>query len=345
MRVLLVPYPDTWRIEGGHKTQQSETAAALQRAGVDAHVGGLAEARDGHDVVHFFGDPRPLLEQGRPNGRLVVSPVHFPSFVELGAVHWRGGRLPMAAQRARHVAHGLRHPRARRARKHEFGSRLEAIASADLIVANSRAEAELIASDARADLPPVRVAHSGVSPEFFAGDPAEGRRILGVDEPFVLCVGRVEPIKNQLTLAHALQGFDRKLVLVGAVLPGNEPYLAACRAVLPELVHIPHVPHDRLPHVYSAADAHALPSWFETTGLATLEALASGTPAVAGASPCVLDYFDGAVEVADPGDIGGLRRAVERALERPRGEGRAHAMQFTWDRTAAELLAAYTDAY
>ena len=27
MRVLLVPYPDTWRIEGGHRTQQAQTVA------------------------------------------------------------------------------------------------------------------------------------------------------------------------------------------------------------------------------------------------------------------------------------------------------------------------------
>jgi glycosyltransferase involved in cell wall biosynthesis len=341
MRVLLVPYPDTWRIEGGHRTQQAQTVAALQRAGIDAELAELGERDFGDfDVVHFFGDPRPLLAYGRPRGLLAVSPVHFPAAIELGPIPWRGGRLAVARTQARHRVSSFRHPRARRRRRADFRGRLDALCSSDLVVVNSPAEGRLLTRDARGTLPPLRVAHSGVDDAFFAGSAEEGRRIVG-DEQFVLCVARVEPIKNQISLALAMRGVPARLVLVGAVLPGNETYLDACRQALPSLVHLDHIDRAMLPHLHAAAAVHALPSWYETTGLSTLEALAAGTPVVVGRSPCVDDYFSGCAYVANPGDVHDLRAALMRALAGPRGNERERAASFNWDRTARELLEAY----
>lgn len=342
MRVLLVPYPGTWRIEGGHRTQQLQTARALRRLGIDVAVGeaGVAAASR-FDVVHFFGDVRPLLAHGRPAGRLVVSPVHFPSWIELGPIPWRSGSGHRALGRALHVARGLRHPRSWVRRRADLRARLSATSQADRVVTNSHAEARLLQRDSRRRLTEIAVAYSGVDERFFDGSAARGRELAGMDG-FVLCVGRVEPIKNQLTLCRAMRDVGRPLLLVGAVLPGNESYLAACRRELPTLAHIPHLHPDLLGHVYAAADCHVLASWFETTGLATLEALAAGTPCVAGRSPCVEEYFAGHVELADPGDVHGLRSAIEAVLLRgPRGDERDHAATFSWDRTAKELSDAY----
>jgi glycosyltransferase involved in cell wall biosynthesis len=112
-------------------------------------------------------------------------------------------------------------------------------------------------------------------------------------------------------------------------------------AALPSLEHLSHVDRSLLPHLYAAADVHVLPSWYETTGLATLEALAAGTPCVAGRGPCVEDYFQGRVRLHRPGDERGLRASILGALGEARGLGRELAAQFTWERTAGELLDAY----
>jgi glycosyltransferase involved in cell wall biosynthesis len=341
MKVMLVPYPDTWLIEGGHRTQQSETANALRRLGVDVEIGDVDSAPDADvDIVHFFGDPRPLLARGRLRGRLVVSPVHWPSSVELGPVYWRGGRGAVLHKRLRHRLSSLRHPRATRRRRDEFRARLDAIASADLVITNSHAESALLAADSRRPLPPVHVVHSGVDPMFANGSAERGRELVG-PEPFVLCVARVEPIKNQISLALAMRDVPRRLVLVGSVLPGNERYLEACRRALPALMHVPHIDRALLPHVYAAADVHVLPSWFETTGLVTMEALAAGTPAVAGRGPCVEEYFGGRVTLARPLDIGSLRAAIGIALEESSGRGRDVVDRYSWDRTARGLVEAY----
>lgn len=344
MRVLIVPYPGTLDLVGGHVTQQVETARALVRAGVDASVGTIDEALGGDaDIVHAFGDIRPLLARGRPKGKLVVTPVYAPRRFALGPQPWRGGRAPLLYRRLRHELSLLRRPGRRGERVADFDASLAGWAQADLIVVNSEAEGNLLRHDA-GWLPPLRVAHSGVSEEAFGGDVAEGRRLLGVaDERFVLSVARVEPRKNHLSLALAVDGLPVRLALVGAVLPGNERYLEAIREVAPNVLHVPHIDHQLLRHVYAAAAVHALPSWYETTGLSTLEALAAGRPVVVAGGLCVEEYFTGCASFCDPAHITSIRAAVAAALEGPRGCEESVARRFSWDRTAHELLDAYAD--
>jgi len=341
MRVLIVPYPGSFEVVGGHVTQQLETVRALERAGVAARIGSPEEALDGdYDVVHFFGDVRPLLQIGRPKGRLVVSPIYFPRSFVLGPHFRRPGYPYMLAKRVRHRAGFLRHPRDRYRCHRDFPAMLAALAAADVLVVNSTAEATLLRRDAGPLLPPLRVAYSGVAREAFDGDPAEGRRLLGIgDEPFVLSVARVEPRKNAVALALAMRSLPHKFVLVGTVLAGNEGYLAAVRKAAPDLLHVPYV--ENLRHVHAAAAVHALPSWYETTGLSTLEALAAGTAVVVADGPCEREYFADCAAFCHPASVRSVRRAILRALAGPVGCEREVARRYSWDRTARELLDAY----
>jgi glycosyltransferase involved in cell wall biosynthesis len=343
MRVLLVPYPGSFELVGGHTTQQIETARALRHVGVDARVGTIDDAlADRHDVVHAFGDIRPLLGRGTPKGKVVVSPIYFPRSIVLGPVYRGAGRVSMLKTRLRHRLSPFRHPRAWRRRLADFREMHEAWRRADVIVVNSVAEGELLESEGFR-FPNVHVAYSGVATEAFDGDAATGRRILGLDEePFVLSVARLEPIKNQVALARALQKLPFRLVLVGIVLPGNEGFFAAVRRAAPQLLHLPHVDHRDVRHVHAAATVHALPSWFETTGLSTFEALAAGRPAVVARGPCVDEYFGGCATFCDPADRGSIRQAIERAATGPFGCERELAASFSWDSTAKALIAAYT---
>ena len=342
MRVLLVPYPGTFELVGGHVTQQRETARALRRAGIDARIGNVDDAvTDRHDVVHAFGDIRPLLQRGRPNGKLVVSPIYFPRTIVLGPVYRCATRTSMLKTQLRHGASAFRHPRTWNRRVVDFCEMHKAWRKADVIVVNSVAEGQLLERDGSL-VRNLHVVYSGVARESFDGDAGEGRRILGLaGESFVLSVARVEPIKNQVSLARALRRLPFRLVLVGQVLPGNERFFGEIQRAAPELCHVPHVDHRQLRHVYAAATMHALPSWFETTGLSTLEALAAGRPVVVAGGPCVEEYFRGCAMFCNPADIASIRYAVERAAEGPFSCERALAARFSWDATAEALIAAY----
>lgn len=344
MRVLLVPYPGSFRHAGGHVTQIVETQKALGRAGLDAEIAEAQEAiAETADIVHAFGDIRPLLALGVPGGKLVASPIYFPrSYVFSPRVVCRSA---LARHRAkawlRYHGEAVLKAEEQRRREGEFADMLTAWGRAALVVVNSEAERELLLADAPR-LRDVRVAYSGVEEEAFDGDAAEGRRLLGLgDEPFVLSVARIEPIKNHLSLACAVRPLGVRLVLVGEVLPGNEQFLAQVKAALPDVVHLPRLEHAQLRHVHAAASAHALPSWYETTGLSTLEALAAGRPVAVAGGPCVQEYFSGCASFCDSGSVRSIRRAVERALEGPLGCERDRAHSFSWERTARELLDAY----
>jgi glycosyltransferase involved in cell wall biosynthesis len=90
--------------------------------------------------------------------------------------------------------------------------------------------------------------------------------------------------------------------------------------------------------LYRAADALALPSTREGFGLAVLEALAAGLPAVVSDLPVFREHLeDGRDCLMTPvGDSGPLAAALVRAMhdealrERLRAGGRATAGRYTW---------------
>jgi D-inositol-3-phosphate glycosyltransferase len=122
--------------------------------------------------------------------------------------------------------------------------------------------------------------------------------------------------------------------------------------VVPSVRFLP--PQDRaaLADVYRAADLVAVPSYNESFGLVALEAQACGTPVVAaavgGLVTAVRDGISGVlVDGHDPAE---WARVLDRLLAEPGlrellAQGAIdHARQFSWNQTAACLLAVYRDA-
>ncbi len=117
------------------------------------------------------------------------------------------------------------------------------------------------------------------------------RRTLGFgDDPVILFVGRLDPIKGlDLLLESVARMRERaQLVIVGGD-PDGDPEVRRLRGRAEELgigerVTLPGaVPQPDLVRYYRAADLLALTSRYESFGLAAVEALACGTPVVASA--------------------------------------------------------------
>jgi glycosyltransferase involved in cell wall biosynthesis len=83
-----------------------------------------------------------------------------------------------------------------------------------------------------------------------------------------------------------LETVDIQVVLAGSINSGDHEYLQAIeRAIdqsgLRRRVRVIHdVPHVRVPDLLAASDVVAQPSYYEGLGLAALEAMAAGVPAV-----------------------------------------------------------------
>jgi D-inositol-3-phosphate glycosyltransferase len=246
----------------------------------------------------------------------------------------------------------------------------QVVAEADRLVANTPTEARELIDLYAAGSGRVSVVPPGVDLERFT-PPATGRaeavraaarRHLGlpVTGQVIAFVGRIQPLKAPDILLRAVAGLPahRRDELTVAVVGGNSGSgldlagLAGWLGITRSVRFLP--PQDRaaLAEVYRAADLVAVPSYNESFGLVALEAQACGTPVVAaavgGLVTAVRDGLSGVlVEGHDPADwarvLDGLLAQPRRLVELSRGAVE-HAGQFSWNRTAAGLLAVYRDA-
>lgn len=207
----------------------------------------------------------------------------------------------------------------------------------------------------------VRVVGEGIDERFHPAGPDEVeavRRRHGLERPYLLFVGTVEPRKN---LARLIQAFGHAVRRSGLphelVLAGGRGWKDAAiydawgaSAVKDRIRFLGYVADGDLPPLYSGAEVLCYPSLEEGFGLPPLEAMACGTPVLTSDRSALPEVTGEAALLVDPldeeaiacglerlGTSGGLRSDLaRRGLER--------AARFRWDRVATETLAVYTEA-
>jgi glycosyltransferase involved in cell wall biosynthesis len=185
---------------------------------------------------------------------------------------------------------------------------------------------------------------------------ADFRRRVGVDRPYVLWCGTLEPRKNLDTLLTAFDGAaaqlgELDLVVVGPAGWGDVAARLTGRAAAApsERVHLlGRLSHADLQAAYAEAHVFAFPSLWEGFGMPVLEAMAHGVPVVTSAGTSMAEFVGDGGLLVDPRDPDALGAAlVEAAGERhaalSRGASLAAAAH-TWDRAADQTAAVYREA-
>lgn len=193
---------------------------------------------------------------------------------------------------------------------------------------------------------PVRVVPNGIDPVRF--DPAREFPFpskladAGLDSKgYLLIAARLDIDKNQLEFCRALSGSGIPIVLCG---PAPEHgYLDACRQVSSCVLGPAH--GDELLALMLHARVHALPSYRETPGLANLEAAALGCTIVSTEVGSAREYFGDSAFYCAPWSAAGMRAAALQAWNAKPDPALSARIRtdFTWDRAAAETLAAYRE--
>lgn len=228
--------------------------------------------------------------------------------------------------------------------------------AADVITADSAATARDLERLYAIDPAKIRVVLLAAGEQFHPHDPERVRQELrirmGIERDYVLFVGTLEPRKNLRGFLAAMAQVAQGTSFAGeAVVVGGKGWKERSPAELGRdhplggrLRFLGYVPDRDLPLLYAGARLFVLPSRYEGFGLPVLEAMASGTPVITTTAGSLAEVSGGAAELVPPGDDRALANAIRtlwddparRAALRARGLARAH--EFSWRKTAAELL-------
>jgi glycosyltransferase involved in cell wall biosynthesis len=183
-------------------------------------------------------------------------------------------------------------------------------------------------------------------------DPGGVAQRLGLDRPYVLSVGTLEPRKNLGRLVEAwslLPGELRSahtLALVGPKGWEIDEVLAPVRASGDDIRLTGFVSDEDLAALYRGSTAFVYPSLYEGFGLPVLEAMLQGAPVVCSRTSSLPEVGGDAVAYVDPLDTRSIASALDRVLSDPAERARLaaagppRAASFSWDETARQTYEA-----
>ena len=192
----------------------------------------------------------------------------------------------------------------------------------------------------------ITVVPNGVEARFEFGDPALFKKKYGLDN-FILNVGHIGPArKNVLNLIKALKQIDYPSVIIGKITQGA--YGEQCLKEAKESKNILIIDglennSEMLASAYAACSVFALPSLFETPGIAALEASLAGAKIVITPYGGTKDYFNTMAEYVEPNSVESIRDGIIKSLNSPKNSIlQAHVKkEFLWSSVAKKNLDVY----
>lgn len=116
---------------------------------------------------------------------------------------------------------------------------------------------------------------------------SKNNNILGIDDPFILCVGSMTKHKNQLTLIKSFQSFktkypqsEFKLVLIGNIMPDIAKPIHSAANTSKDIIVIENAPNETVIAAYQKCSFTVFPSLLEGFGLPIIESLAFNKPCI-----------------------------------------------------------------
>lgn len=197
---------------------------------------------------------------------------------------------------------------------------------------------------------------SGVDLDVFkpagSDDIAGVKTRFGIDGPYLIFVGGLEPRKNLRMLlrafSHLSPDIRPTLVLAGAPvhwIPGGPEIMTSAMRSLPRdvrehVVLTGYVSEEEKVALLSGAEALVYPSVYEGFGMPVLEAMACGTPVLTSNLSSLPEVAGDDALLVDPYETSAIADGMEKLLTdeqlrtRLKGAGSARVQRFTWAETA-----------
>ena len=184
---------------------------------------------------------------------------------------------------------------------------------------------------------------------------ARWRESFAIDAatPAVTFVSRLVQEKGLDIVVDVMRRLRDKGLVHKAVLVGDGPERGALEESLPDAVFTGHLTGEALATAYASSDIFLFPSDTETFGNVTLEALASGLPAVVANATGSNDLVENGMNgfLASPRNSQSFFEHVERLIVNPdlRQEmgtrARAGAQAYDWEYALAQMISYYEEIH
>jgi glycosyltransferase involved in cell wall biosynthesis len=200
----------------------------------------------------------------------------------------------------------------------------------------------------------IEVIYPGVAQEFFTVGQPETRAAAkrhGLDKPYFLYVGMIEPRKNLDRLLDAYRSvcqpvrIGHELVIAGPLGWCSDATRDRLLAPEPGVRYLGYVSEGDLPGITAGATAFVFPSLYEGFGLPLVQAMACGAPSITSRGSSLGEVAGEGAMLVDPSSTDEIAAAMERLALSPSlsedlaRRGRLRAASFRWERTARQSLA------
>lgn len=354
MKILFISRSTLYSSPGGDTKQAELTACYLRKLGIGVDIRLAKDSVDysSYDLIHFFNIIRPadIIQHVQKSGKPFVISTNFLDYGSFEKKHRKGilGILNkmLSDDFIEYIKVIAR-----------FFKNGEPVKSPDYLLWGHRKSVRYLIRNAKLLLPNSDneyrrlVSKYGIEQKYLTIPNAVDRFRYQVtqqrDDKYkdaVLCVGRIEGRKNQLALIRALRNTPFQVIINGKHSPNNRQYYLQCRKEATGNIRFnERVSEEELFIMFNSARVHVLPSYFETTGLSSLEAAVMGCNIVITNKGDTLEYFRDLAYYCDPEDPSSIRKAIESAYHEPFNEElRKHILKnYTWDITAEKTLEAY----
>ncbi len=273
----------------------------------------------------------------------------FPNFVEYP--HWTGKSVVVI-----HDLSFLRVPQYVTKLNALFLRRFVSVSAkrADHLIANSEYTKQDIVNTYKVPEDRVTVAYPGVNrKEFRPARDAQIKKIrekYGLEKPFILYLGTLEPRKNVLSILKAYASLgnreDFNLVLAGKKGWMYSKIFEEVKELGIEdgVVFTGFVSDGDKPAFLSAAEVFVYPSFFEGFGMSVIEAQACGTPVITSNVTSLPEAAGEAALYVDPYKVDDLKNAMEKLLFSSKlrddlsQKGLVNVRRFDWGISAKRVL-------
>lgn len=354
MKILMISRSTLFTVPGGDTVQVEETAKALEKLGISVEIKLANQNIDytPYDLIHFFNVIRPntILPHIRKSGLPYVVSTIYVDYSEIDKIS-RGKMAqllskvigPNGMEYCKTIARWLINGEKLLDQQYLFrghkSSTEKVLRGASHLLPNSENEYRRVKADYDFDCPYTAVPNA-------VNDIFLEQELNSSAKQGIVCVGRIERIKNQLNLIRAVNQSDYTLKIIGKAAPNHMDYYEACKAEANSNVEfMGQLSQKEVIEELLQAKVHVLPSWFETTGLSSLEAAALGCNLVITDKGDVREYFEDHVEYCLADDVDSIKLAIEKAMAKDWSPDLRNKIdrQYRWKNTAEITLKVYSE--